>query len=700
MSLNAIISFSGAFVACAVALFALLRDHRSFAHRAFALGMLAQGVEAAAIGLCMTADSPQQVMAWQGVRLLSGGAIPGIWLAFSLGFARVDPREALRSWKWGLAAVFSVPLGLVLFLGRHHFSHEPVFFETTGWAIPLGWSGLLFHVVGILCAALVLMNLERALRASVGRIRWQIKFLLVGVGGLIAVRIYSGSQALLFRTVDISVETVHGGALILAGLVIFIGLLRARLMNMNVYPSPSVVYNSLAVFFVGAYLVAVGVMAELVGHLGASVTLPLQALLVLVAVLGLAVLLLSDRIRLRLRTLIWRHLKRPQYDYRLVWRAFTEKTSSLLEQDELCRAVSELIAKTFEALSVSVWLLDEGGDGLILAGSTVLSGPPGHDQSGAAGALIRAMEDQHLTVDLQGEEGWAAGLKGAHAQYLSANKMRYCVALRAGDDYLGLLTLDDRVKGVPLTPEELDLLKTMADQTAASLQNLRLTQRVQRAKEMEAFQTVSAFFVHDLKNLAASLSLLLQNLPLHYEDPEFRKDALSLISANVEKIQGLMTKLSSFRNGIALHRSPVQINEIVTQLLGQLNGALGSDISLDLRASSIVQADPQQIQKVLHNLVLNADEARTDPGLIRITTYQRNRWVVLEVTDNGIGMSDEFIHKSLFRPFRTTKKKGLGIGLYHSKAIVEAHGGRVEVESEPGKGSTFRVLLPASQEGE
>jgi hypothetical protein len=141
MSLNAIVSFGGALEACAVAIFALLRDHRSFAHRAFALGMLAQGVEAAAIGLCMTADSPQQVMAWQRARLLAGAAIPGIWLAFSLGFARLDHREALTGWKWILAAVLSVPLGLVLLLGRHHFSHEPVFFETTGWAIPLGWPG-------------------------------------------------------------------------------------------------------------------------------------------------------------------------------------------------------------------------------------------------------------------------------------------------------------------------------------------------------------------------------------------------------------------------------------------------------------------------------------------------------------------------------------------------------------------------------
>jgi signal transduction histidine kinase len=104
--------------------------------------------------------------------------------------------------------------------------------------------------------------------------------------------------------------------------------------------------------------------------------------------------------------------------------------------------------------------------------------------------------------------------------------------------------------------------------------------------------------------------------------------------------------------------------------------------------------DRDQIQKVLINLVLNATEAVGSPGEIRVSTDQIDGWAVLSVRDNGCGMSKEFIERSLFRPFQTTKSRGMGIGLFHSKKIVEAHHGRIEVESDAGNGSTFRVMLP------
>ena len=104
--------------------------------------------------------------------------------------------------------------------------------------------------------------------------------------------------------------------------------------------------------------------------------------------------------------------------------------------------------------------------------------------------------------------------------------------------------------------------------------------------------------------------------------------------------------------------------------------------------------DPAQIQKVLTNLLLNARESLGDGGRIRVQTGVRNGWAALEVVDNGCGMSPEFINHRLFRPFETTKKRGIGIGMFHCKMIIEAHRGRIEVESEPGHGSAFRVLLP------
>jgi signal transduction histidine kinase len=108
--------------------------------------------------------------------------------------------------------------------------------------------------------------------------------------------------------------------------------------------------------------------------------------------------------------------------------------------------------------------------------------------------------------------------------------------------------------------------------------------------------------------------------------------------------------------------------------------------------------DPEQVQKVVMNLLLNAVEAVGKEGEIQVETGQRNTWAFLAIRDNGPGMSPEFLANSLFRPFQTTKKKGLGIGMFHSKMIVDAHQGKIEVESLAGKGATFRVLLPLSSE--
>jgi signal transduction histidine kinase len=106
--------------------------------------------------------------------------------------------------------------------------------------------------------------------------------------------------------------------------------------------------------------------------------------------------------------------------------------------------------------------------------------------------------------------------------------------------------------------------------------------------------------------------------------------------------------------------------------------------------------DQEQIHKVLTNLVMNANEAVNGNGVIQVMTFHEGNTVSFAVTDNGCGMSAEFIEKSLFRPFQTTKKKGLGIGLFHSKLIIEAHRGKIEVNSTPGKGTEFRIVLPVA----
>jgi putative PEP-CTERM system histidine kinase len=259
---------------------------------------------------------------------------------------------------------------------------------------------------------------------------------------------------------------------------------------------------------------------------------------------------------------------------------------------------------------------------------------------------------------------------------------------------LGMMTVGDRVSGVAFLQQDFDLLKCISDQVAAGLCNAQLSKKLLQAKELEAFQTMSAFFVHDLKNTASTLGLMLQNFSQHYNDPAFKQDALRGISKSVSHINDLIQRLTLFRREAAMAIVDADLNQLVKDVLAALNNTPEIKTVTDLKPLPKHRFDPDQLGKVLTNLVLNAKDASNGKGEIRVETSSQNGWVTLSVRDFGCGMSREFLEQSLFRPFQTTKKNGIGIGMFQSKMVVDAHGGKIEVESEPGKGATFRILLP------
>jgi putative PEP-CTERM system histidine kinase len=216
-------------------------------------------------------------------------------------------------------------------------------------------------------------------------------------------------------------------------------------------------------------------------------------------------------------------------------------------------------------------------------------------------------------------------------------------------------------------------------------------------KELEAFQTISAFFVHDLKNAASTLSLMLQNLPLHFDDPLFREDALRGIGSTADRINHLISRLGALPHEPQLKLAELDLNKMVRESLGALNGALQTNLKTDLAPLETVSGDEEQLRSVMTNLFLNAGDAIEKGGEIRVETKQEGRWAMLSILDNGCGMSPAFMKDSLFRPFRTTKKKGLGIGMFQAKIIIEAHGGKIEIKSEVGVGTTVRVMLPSTR---
>jgi putative PEP-CTERM system histidine kinase len=248
--------------------------------------------------------------------------------------------------------------------------------------------------------------------------------------------------------------------------------------------------------------------------------------------------------------------------------------------------------------------------------------------------------------------------------------------------------------------EDYGLLKSAAAHAAAAINNAKLSEERTKSKELEAMHRLSSFVMHDLKNTASMLGMVVQNAEKHIHKPEFQKDALSAISEAVTRMKTLINSLSSGVTGeLELMFREWDLNEIVNEEVEKLVPMMAKvKVERELARIPRVKADGGEIRKVVHNLLLNASEALAGSGRIKVSTKADGDRVVLSVSDDGPGMAKDFVDRSLFQPFQTTKKKGLGIGLYHCKTIVEAHGGWIDVESEPGMGSTFSVWLPCKSE--
>jgi putative PEP-CTERM system histidine kinase len=699
VSPNTVLALAAGMFTAALATAAACQKRHSFATRCFAAGMLIFALESLFGAIANDALLPERAAFWGTIALVTKSFLPGVWLTFSLTYSRANYHDFLVRSRWLLIGAFLIPLLSLAALYSpflYVVAYEP---PAHGWGLRLSEPAKILNVLILISTVLILTNIERTFRAAVGTMRWRIKFLVLGLGVVFGVRIYTQSEVLLFSSYDLSQLSVEATALLIGCALITAAYVRSGFGEIDVYPSRAVLHTSITVLLTGAYLFVVGVLAQIVARFGGVASFPIAAFVVLVGVAILAVLLLSDRARQSLQLFVSRHFKRPRHDFRQIWARFTQGLSVALEETALATIAARLISQTFGALSVSTWLIDERGERLIRVGSTsdVEQAPSDDSTSSIAARELNSAELIKLShpFDLgRTREKWARDLMEKSNGQFRTGGSPICVPLVGGEHCLGAIVLADRVRGLGYSAEELDLLKCIGEQVAASLLKLRLTEEIMERRELEAFQTMSAFLIHDLKNAASTLGLMLENLPTHFSNPAFREDAFRGIGSAANRINDLINRMNALRHELRLKPVELDLNLVVTEALATLNGTLENKLVTKFDQIPKILADGQQLQSVFTNLLLNACDAVGMNGRITVETTRQGEWVALSVSDNGCGMTEQFIKNSLFRPFRSTKKKGLGIGMFQSKTIVEAHQGKIHVESELGVGTTFRVMLP------
>jgi putative PEP-CTERM system histidine kinase len=270
-----------------------------------------------------------------------------------------------------------------------------------------------------------------------------------------------------------------------------------------------------------------------------------------------------------------------------------------------------------------------------------------------------------------------------------------CFPIRAQGRLTAFIALGKPLHSESYGTDDGDLLRGISHHVGALLSHASLAEERQASAELEALHRFSVFCLHDLKNLAARLSLVAQNAKQHGRDPAFQESAMRTVTDTAKQMTSLMSKLSlkSFEPMRAGTLELVEISALIDEIVAPIrrDGAVRLHVTGGLVQPIMAVRD--QIQQILLNVILNAKQAISQAGDISIAIAQSNGSVVVTIADTGNGIPPGML-ETLFRPSQSSRPGGLGVGLYQCKQIVEAHRGTIQIRSDVGKGTQVRVELP------
>jgi putative PEP-CTERM system histidine kinase len=308
------------------------------------------------------------------------------------------------------------------------------------------------------------------------------------------------------------------------------------------------------------------------------------------------------------------------------------------------------------------------------------------DVIAAENSMIRFMEGNAWVVCVRDEN---PEISTENSLFFEKNKISFIIPLFDGHRIDGLIMLGKPIKANEIyIYEDYDLMKTIARQASLAILHQRLSEQILQAREIEAIGNVATFVVHDLKNQVSNLSLIVENAPKYIQHPDFQKDMLTSLDNTVIKMKRLIGRLKSIRENSQIELQNINLLELVQKTASTIAGGRVIVPGREIMA----HVDEGEIQKVVLNLIMNGIEASRagNPVMVEVGFAERP---YIRVADDGCGMTAQFIRTELFKPFKTSKNQGLGIGVYQCRKIVEAHGGKIDVQSNAGYGSRFTVWL-------
>lgn len=542
-----------------------------------------------------------------------------------------------------------------------------------------------------------LLLLEQFFRNSSEGELWATKHLCLGLGIVFAFDFFMYAEALLFRQLDSNSWQARGGVTAMAAILMAISISRTDRSDSQetapgIHLSRHIAFHSLTLMVSGIYLITMALAAYFIRYLGGSWGGVLQITFLCAAGLILVVLLFSGRIRASARVWLSKNFFSYKYDYRLEWLQFTGTLAS--GKNDIPGNITQAVANLVKSPAGILWSRTDDGRFNIVANWEM----PLPEREIELGGLALWLQEEGWIIDLR-EWSRSPDLYSGLQLPIELSKISRAwliIPLLFGERLQGILLLRESDLLQEFNWEDRDLLKVAGKQAGSHLAQFQADKALMESRQFEAFNRLSAYVIHDLKNILAQLSLMVSNAQKHKHNPEFIDDMVSTVSNTVTRMSALMAQLRSGTEQTKQEEFDLEalLKAVVAE--SQLRTPPPS-LTVD-ETKFTLTCDRDRLHTVFGHLIQNAQEATKDDGAVTLHLSRDQGGAIVEVRDTGAGMDEDFVRHRLFKPFDSTKGlTGMGIGAFESRDFIHRLGGSINVQSTLGAGSVFRVYIPCAE---
>ncbi len=550
------------------------------------------------------------------------------------------------------------------------------------------WSGLVFSIAGIIVAEQLYRNSPH------NRIN---KTISLGVIAILLYDLYLYSYAQLFGQLETELWQARGAINgICAGLLTF-ALTRPGIQSGNqqsrVTISRPVAFYTTSITTAGFFLALMAAGGYYIKLYGGNWGTVVQVTLIFSSLVCIATVFFSRSIRSNLAVYINKHFFVHKYDYRSQWLNLIHQLTDSSNNEDPHQTAIKAMVSIIECHGGILWMDNQFGSYTPI-GFYKVEFPALSAEEPSDSPFCQVLREQEWVFSPSSQTNnelsnynellpsWTKEVKN----------LSLIVPLMVDSRLIGFMLLTKQTPSEPLSWEDLDLLKTVGREVASYLSRNEAAELLAQSKQFDTYNKLSAFVMHDLKNLIAQQALVVENASKHKENPAFIDDMIRTIDNSVQRMSNLLKKLQQTQPSSA---HPLNIENVVVNAVKKCQDRIPPPSLRILSDSLKVVADEDNLEMIVTHIIKNAQEATPAEGYVDITIRQERQHAVIEVEDNGCGMDSEFIKNRLFRPFDTTKSgKGMGIGVYQTREFIRNLGGDVIVKSEPLVGTTFSVYLP------